>query len=56
MVKKFSVFLDSKHDMLKELIDKLSKKFAYVSVLATDCEGKQINVSNLKAVFDYIQD
>ena len=46
MVKRFSTFLESKHDLLLELIEKLSKKFEYISILGTDCEGKFISVSN----------
>ena len=33
----FSKYLNSKHDICKELVDRLSKRFAYVSLL-----GKQI--------------
>ena len=45
MLKKFSSYLDSKHDLAKDLVEKLSKKFSYVSVLGSDCEGKQFHIT-----------
>ena len=45
MQKEFSIYLQNHHDILKKIVEELSKKFEYVSILATDCEGQQINVS-----------
>ena len=39
----FSKYLNSKHDICKELVDRLSKRFAYVSLL-----GKQITGDNVR--------
>lgn len=46
MDKKYSTFLEEKYDSLKKIVEKLQKKFKYVSLLATDCEGKRIVVSS----------
>ena len=46
MDKNFSTYLDKKHDILKKVVDKLLEKFEYVSLLASDCQGQQITVSN----------
>lgn len=48
MEKEFSTYLQNNHSILKEIVKKLSKKFEYVSVLATDCEGQKITVSEKK--------
>lgn len=45
MEKEFSSFLQNNHDNLKEIIKVLSKKFEYVSILATDCVGQKVIVS-----------
>ena len=45
MDKNFSTYLNENHDALKEIVTKLKKSFEYVSVLATDCQGKQVTVS-----------
>ncbi len=45
MDKHFSTFLESKYESLKKIHEKLKKKFQYVSILATDCEGKNIIVT-----------
>ena len=45
MDKNFSTYLEKKHDILKKLVEKLLEKFEYVSLLATDCQGQQVTVS-----------
>ncbi|MCI5745767.1 MAG: TldD/PmbA family protein [Erysipelotrichaceae bacterium] len=45
MEKKYSIYLEEKYESLKQIIDLLKKKFEYVSILATDCQGKSIKVS-----------
>ena len=45
MNKNFSTYLDKKHDVLKKLVDKLSEKYEYVSLLASDCQGQRVTVS-----------
>ena len=45
MDKNFSTYLEKKHDILKKLVEKLTDKFEYVSLLATDCQGQQVTVS-----------
>ena len=45
MQNEFSIYLQNHHDILKKIIKELSKKFEYASVLATDCEGQKISVS-----------
>ena len=41
----FSEYLDKNHDLLKDIVTKLKRNFEYVSVLASDCEGKEIHVT-----------
>ncbi len=45
MEKHFSTFLEEKYESLKKIHEKLKKKFQYVSILATDCEGKEVIVT-----------
>ena len=45
MDKNFSTYLKGKHVTLKEIVSLLSEHFEYVSILASDCQGKQITVS-----------
>ena len=45
MDKNFSTFLDSQYELLKQIVDKLKKHFQYVSLLASDVEGKEVYVS-----------
>lgn len=45
MEKNFSTFLDGQYNSLKQIVDKLKKHFQYVSLLASDVEGKEIYVS-----------
>ena len=45
MDKNFSTYLDKKHDILKKLVEKLTDKFEYVSLFATDCQGQKVTVS-----------
>ena len=42
MEKNFSTFLEGQYDLLKQVVD---KHFQYVSLLASDVEGKEIYVS-----------
>ena len=44
MNKDFSTFLKDSHTVLKNVIEKLNKKYEYASVLASDCKGKTITV------------
>ncbi len=46
MNKTYSRFLEEKYESLVKIVDKLKHKFTYVSLLASDCEGQLINVSN----------
>ena len=46
MDKNFSPFLEKNYNVLKNVIEKLNKKYDYASVLASECEGKRITVSN----------
>lgn len=46
MDKNFSKYLDIKYDNLIKIVDRLKNNFEYVSILASDCEGKVIRVSN----------
>lgn len=46
MDKNFSSFLSDKYDTLKRVVEKLKNQYEYASLLASDCQGKQINVSN----------
>jgi TldD protein len=46
MNKNFSTFLEEKHDELLSIINRLKQHYEYVSVLANDCEGKAIKVTN----------
>ena len=41
----FSTYLNSKRGEIKELVKELSKKFAYVSVLATDVQASLVNAN-----------
>ena len=50
MDKNFSTFLEKQHDLLKQIVDKLSETFEYVSILATDVEGKNINITEKQVV------
>lgn len=45
MDKNFSTYLDEQYNSLKQIVDKLKKHFQYVSLLASDVEGKEIYVS-----------
>ena len=45
MSKNFSTFLKNKHDTLKKIVELLSQHFEYVSILASDCQGQEITVS-----------
>ena len=45
MSKNFSTFLRNKHDTLKKIVELLSQHFEYVSILASDCQGQDIAVS-----------
>ena len=45
MDKNFSTFLKNKHDTLKRIVELLSSNFEYVSILASDCQGQEITVS-----------
>ena len=45
MSKNFSIFLKNKHDTLKKIVELLSQHFEYVSILASDCQGQEITVS-----------
>ena len=45
MSKNFSTFLRNKHDTLKKIVELLSQHFEYVSILASDCQGQEITVS-----------
>ena len=45
MIKNFSTFLRNKHDTLKKIVELLSQHFEYVSILASDCQGQEITVS-----------
>ena len=46
MNKNFSTYLEKKHDILKKLVEKLLEKFEYVSLLASDCQGQKVTVSD----------
>ena len=46
MDKNFSTYLEKKHDILKKLVEKLLEKFEYVSLLASDCQGQKVTVSD----------
>lgn len=46
MDKTYSHFLEEKYESLVKIVEKLKHKFAYVSLLASDCEGKKIQVSD----------
>ena len=45
MNKEISNFLKHNHSSFKKIIKILESKFEYVSILATDCEGKELMVS-----------
>lgn len=45
MDKNFSTFLKGKQETLKKIICILSERFEYVSILASDCQGQEITVS-----------
>lgn len=46
MNKEFSPFLLQTYDVLKGVVEKLNETYEYASVLASDCQGKRIRVSN----------
>ena len=46
MNKNFSTFLEEKHDELVSIINRLKQHYEYVSILASDCEGKAVKVTN----------
>ena len=46
MNKNFSTFLEEKHDELVKVINRLKQSFEYVSILASDCEGKAVKVTD----------
>ena len=46
MDKTFSTFLTQTYDVLKKVVEKLNKKYEYASVLASDCQGKKVTVTN----------
>ena len=46
MNKNFSPFLEQNTELFKEIITKLKRNFEFVSILATDCEGKVVRVTN----------
>ena len=41
----FSKFLESKHDLCKELVNRLQDKFSYVSILGKEITGDNVRVS-----------
>ena len=45
MDKNFSTFLKGKQETLKKIVSNLSEHFEYVSILASDCQGQEITVS-----------
>ena len=40
----FSKYLDSKHDICKQLVDRLGQKYEYVSLLGKQIEGTNVRV------------
>ena len=42
----FSNFLNSRHDLCKELVNRLLKKYEYVSILGKHIKGRSIGVSS----------
>ena len=58
MDKNFSTYLDEQYNSLKQIVDKLKKHFQYVSLLASDVEGKEIydyNFENKVVIIDEAQ-
>ena len=52
----FSKFLKSKHDICKQLVDRLGKKYAYVSLLGKQIEGENVRVTTFNtAINDSIE-
>ena len=45
MMDSFSSYLKEIKPLLKKLLNQLLKKFPYVSILASDCKGKNVRVS-----------
>ena len=46
MDKNFSAFLTKTYDVLKKVVEKLNEKYEYASVLASDCQGEKVTVTN----------